>query len=179
MELTNRSLGLLVGLALLAAGLLAVIEMILAVTGQPGWVIDRGAWAQTAGQLQWGDRTLVIVALIAGVVGLVLALLQLWPLRPRLVPLASEEPDRRNAIDGRGLQELLRRAAVEDEDVLGADVAVRRRRAKVKVHAPPDADAKAVRARVGERLASRIDALGLRRRLSPRVKVERTRERVR
>lgn len=179
MELINRLLGLLLGLALLAAGVLVVVEAALALAGQPGWLADREAWGQAAGQLQWNDGNLVVVATILAVVGLALAVLQLWPARPRFIPLSPHGQDRKDMLNTRGLQELLRRAAAEDHDVMAADVGVRRRKAHVRVYAPADAKAKAVRGRVKEQLRARIDALDLKRRLSPRVRVRRSRERAR
>lgn len=179
MEVINRLLGLLLGLALLAAGLLIIVETAVVAAGRSGWLVDREVWGEAVGQLQWDDRNLVVVATIVAVLGLALALLQLWPARPRFLPLSPRGQARRDAIDGRGLQELLRRAAAQDHDVMKAYVAVRRRKAKVKVRTPSDADSKAVRARVKQQVRARVDALDLKRPISPRVKVERSRERVR
>lgn len=179
MELINRLLGLLVGLALLATGVLVVFETALAVAGRRGWLIDRDVWAESVGQLQWNDPGLVLGATIVAVAGFALALLQLWPARPRFVPISPHRADRRDAIGGRGLERLLQRAAAEDRDVLDADAVVRRRKATVRVRSPADADVKAVRARVKEQLQARIDALHFERPISPRVKVERSEERVR
>jgi hypothetical protein len=179
MAVINRLLGLLVGLALLAAGLILIAETALAAMGRAGWLVDRDALGDAAGQLQWADHTVVGVAAIVAVASLALALLQLWPARARPVAMSPHGADRRDAIAGKGLERLLRRAAAEDDDVVGADVAVRRRKAKVKVRVPADADARAVRMRVARRVQDRLDALGLERPISPRVKTQRSKERVR
>lgn len=179
MAVINRLLGLLVGLALLAGGLLLIVETALAAAGRAGLLADRNVLEDAARQLQWDDRNVVVVAAIVAVAALAVALLQLWPARARTIAMSPHGTDRRDAIDRKGLEKLLRRAGAEDHDVLGADVAVRRRKAKVKVRAPADADAGAVRTRVAEQLRARLDALQLEKPMSPRVTVKRSKERVR
>lgn len=179
MEVTNRIVGLLLGLAVLAAGVLTLVETVLAMINRPGWLIDRDRWEQIAADLRWDDPALILIATIVALVALALALLQLWPARPRFLPLNPHAEGRRDAIDGRGLQTLLRRAAAEDQDVVSADVTVRRRKAKVTVRSPADADVNSVRDRVAKQIGARIEALQLQQPMSPRVRVQRSRERVR
>lgn len=179
MNALNRLLGLLLGLLLLAVGALAIAETVLAALDRPGWLVGRGDWHGTLQGLTWQDRGLILTSAVALLAGLALLAVQLRSGTPSRIAVAQEDPDRRADIDGRGMRELLRRRAVEDEDVLGATARVRRRKARVTVDAPPDADAGEVKARVRQALRDRIDELELRKPLRPKVVVRRARERVR
>jgi hypothetical protein len=179
MNIVNRLLGLLVGLLLLAAGVVVVIEAVLALLDRPGWLVDRQAWDAFLLELAWDHRGLLVVAGLLVLAGVALLLLQLRSATPTAFRLAGEDPHRDVTVEGRGLQELLRRRAAEDEDVLSASVRVRSRNARVSVQVPPDADEDAVRDRVKEAVDARIADLGLERPLTSKVDAQRSRERVR
>lgn len=178
MRIVNRLLALVLGIGLLVVGLAAVGEALLAYLGrEPVLPHDRVATAlQGRG---WSDPLVVQVLAVAAVVGVLLVALQFVPRRPAALALSDESDDRRTQIDRRGLQNRLRRVAEADQDVLSATVRVRRRRARVRLSAPPDAAGKGVRARVRQALRTDVDGLGLRRRLRPTVRVRQARERVR
>ena len=63
MILVNRLLGLALGLALLTGGALIVGEVLLAITEQRPWVIDRTALDQQLSQLTWSDPRVLPTAL--------------------------------------------------------------------------------------------------------------------
>ena len=179
MNALNRLLGLLLGLLLLGLGIFAVVEAVVAELGRPGLLLERQAWDELLRGLTWESDWLMLTSTLVLLAGVALLAVQLWPGTPSRVPIAQSDADRRADIDGRGVQELLRRRAVEDEDVLGATARVRRRSARVRVQAPPDADASEVKDRVGQTLRERIDELGLESRLRTKVDVRRAKERVR
>jgi len=170
---------MLLGLALLAAGLLAVVETVLIFLGRPVWLVPHDQWAPALAELTWADRTLMVTAALLFLVGLLLVALQLWPGRPTALRMVEHRPNRLAALDGRGLQELLRRSAVEDEDVLDADVRVTRRAARVSVRIPQDASLGAVQSRTRERVQERVDGLQLQRSLKVAVRMDRSKARVR
>lgn len=170
---------MLLGLALLAAGLLAVGETVLAFLGRPAWLVPHDRWAPALAELRWTDRTLVVTAALLFLVGLLLIVLQLRPGRPKALRMVEHRPNRLAALDGRGLQELLRRSAVEDEDVLYADVRVSRRAARVSGRIPQDASVRAVQSRTRERVQERVDGLQLQRSLKVAVHMDRSKARVR
>lgn len=179
MSVLNRLLALLLGLFLLGVGVLASVESVLVGMDRPGWFLQRRAWDELLRGLTWEHRGLMLSAAFVLLVGIALLAVQLWPGTPSRLRLAKATPDRRATIDGRGLKEVLRRRAVEDEDVFVATVRLRRRRARVTVSAPPDAKGAEVRARVREKLRKRIDDLQLEKRLRVKVAVRRAKARVR
>lgn len=178
MRVVNRLLALALGAGLLVVGLVAVGEALLAYLGRDP-VVPHDRWAGALQGRAWSDPLVVQVLAVAALVGLLLAAVQLVPQRPTALALSDARDDRRTQVDRRGLQERLRRVAVADHDVLSARTRVRRRRARVTLWAPPDADAKAVRARVRHALRADVQALGMRHRLRPAVRVRQARERVR
>jgi hypothetical protein len=179
MNALNRLLGLLLGLALLAAAGILVVETVIAAMDRPGWLVDRQELDGLLRGLMWEDRGLVLTGALVVLAGLVLLAVQFWPGTPARIPVAQDDPNRRAGIEGRGMQELLRRRAMEDEDVLGASARVRRRTAQVTVDVPGDADGRELKTRVRQALRERIDELRLEKRLRTKVVVRRAKERVR
>lgn len=179
MRIINRLLGMLLGLALLAGGLLAVVETVLAFTQRPPWLVPYDQWTPVLADLTWDDRTLMAVAALLVLGGLLLVVLQLWPGRPIALRLVEDAPNRLAAMDSRGLQDLLRRSAVEDGDVIDADVRLSRRSARVSGRVPQDAKPRAVQARTRARLRERVGELNLKRPLKVKVRMERSKARVR
>lgn len=179
MNALNRLLGLLVGLTLLGAGLLLVVETVLSFLQHPAWLVPLDQWATEVSSLAWQDRTLMVAAVLCVVGGVGLITLQLWPARPAALRLIEQRVNRLAALDGRGLEELLRRAAVDDGDVLEAAVRVRRRTARVEGRVPQDAPVSAVRSRTRERLRASVRELRLERSLKVVVRMRRSKVRVR
>lgn len=177
MRLTNRLLALLLGLALGGAGGLAVAELVAGLTGRAPLLVPRGTWHQRLSALEWSDPALTGAAAGLVVLGLVLLLAQVVPRRPLELPLQPAE-DQEASIDRRGLQEVLRRVAIADPDVIGATVRVRRR-AKVRVQLPPKGERRAARDRLQQSLAAAVGELGLSKRLAVKVDARQGRERVR
>lgn len=179
MSVLNRLLALLLGLFLLGVGILASVESALVGMDRPGWFLQRRAWDELLHGLTWEHRGLILSAAVVLLVGIILLVVQLCPDTPSRLRLADATPDRRATIDGRGIKEVLRRGAVEDEDVLEATVRLRRRRARVTVSTAPEANGADVRARVHEKLRKRVDDLQLEKRLRVKVAVRRGKARVR
>lgn len=177
MRIVNRLLAFVVGLALAAAAVIAIVEIVVALSGRPPVLVARNRVASELGRLQWDDPRVVAVAVGMIVVGLLLLLVQLIPRRPIQLPLQGQ-PGRSAAIDRRGLQERLRHVALRDRDVVAAAVRVRRR-AKLRVSVPGDADRRDARRRVHERVTDAVGQLGLRRPLKVKVAVVEARERTR
>lgn len=179
MTVVNRLMGLLVGVVLLAGGLLLATETLLAFLQRPPWVVPYDQLAGVVSSLTWRDRTLTATAALIVLVGGALVILQLWPERPSRLPLVEERANRLAALDARGLQDLLRRSAVDDEDVLDAAVRVSRRTARVSGRAPRDARSRAVESRTRERVQALVDGLGLQRPLKVKVQIKHSKARVR
>jgi hypothetical protein len=171
----NRMLGLVLGLALLVAGVVTVVEVVAARLGRPPWVVPTSAWDQTLGALRW-DVTVLVAMLV---IGLVLLLLELWPRQPQVLPLQPASPDRTAAVDRRGLQEHLRQIVAEDPSVTTVRVQAGKRKVAVQAEVPPSEDVATVRQRLESRLTEALDRLDLQRPVRPTVQLDRGEERVR
>ncbi len=179
MTVVNRMLALVLGLALLVAGVVTVTEVVAARLGRPSWVVPTSAWDQTLGALRWDDSRVVMVLIALLVIGLLLLGLELWPRQPQVLALQPASPHRTAAVDRRGLQEHLRQIVAEDPSVTTASVQARKRKVAVRAAVPPSEDAAAVRQRLENRLTEALDRLDLQRRVRPTVQVDRGEERVR
>lgn len=178
MRVVDRLLALAFGVGFIVVGLAAAGEALLAYLARDP-VLPHDRWAGALQGRGWSDPVVVQVLAVAALVGLVIVALQFVPRRPAALALADASGDRRTSIDRRGLQDRFRRVAVGDQDVLSAAVRVRRRRVRATLWAPPDANSAVVRARVRHALRADIEALRMRRRLRPKVRVRHARERVR
>lgn len=92
MRALNRLLTLLLALALIAGGLLAVAEV-------AAWLLDRGPllvpagrWAARLRAARLDDRAVRAGLAVAGVAALALLVAEAWPWPRRRVPLAREGP---------------------------------------------------------------------------------------
>lgn len=179
MTILNRILGLLVGLVLLTGGLLLMAEAVLAYLGRRPWLAPSDEWAPAFSELSWQDPAVIVAAVLSVLVGLGILVLQLWPQRPAALRVVEDRANRLAALDGRGVQELLRRAAVDDDDVLHARVRLSRRTAKVSSRVPQDAPLRAVQSRSRMRVRARVDELQLQRPLRVKVRARRSKARVR
>ncbi|GAA4440468.1 DUF6286 domain-containing protein [Phytohabitans houttuyneae] len=82
MPIVNRIASLLLGLALLAAGLLAVVEAALVGLDRPALWVPRDDWYARLTTTGWRDSSVLFVAVVAGALGLLILLAQLRPWRP-------------------------------------------------------------------------------------------------
>lgn len=82
MRVLNRVASLLLALALLAGGLLALVEAVLVGLDQPALVIDREGWYETLTSTRFADGGFLAVAIGVGLLGLLILVLQLHRWRP-------------------------------------------------------------------------------------------------
>jgi hypothetical protein len=87
-----RLVALLLGLALAAAAVVAAIESVLLVAGQPSLVVPRTAWAHDLSRLGWDDTLLDVVAAGLVAVGVVILLVGLVPRRPSRILVGLPAP---------------------------------------------------------------------------------------
>lgn len=178
MAFVNRLLGVVLGLALVAAGVILVLETAWVAAGQPPLLVDRDRIGETLGgeQLTWASTLATGVLLGLVLVGLLLLVLQLVPRQP--TALAIDGADGRSAaVDRKALASQLRAAVTEDREVLGARSTVTKRKATVRARAVPGAETADVRSRLQETVGSTLAALQLDGRVRPTVSVSRSRER--
>lgn len=168
MRILNRLLGALFWLALAVGCVLAAVECVLALLDRPGWLVDRPQLGRDVTALAWDDTGVVAVAVVVLVVGLVLVVAQLVPRRPTHYRTDTGGEHRTVRLERRGVEQRLQRAAVDDNDVVGARARARRRRVRVRAHAL--GDRREVRERVQQRVAEAIEQLHLD--PAPRAKVD-------
>ena len=176
MALLNRLLGVLLGLAVAAAGVLVIVETVVAALGRPPLVVDRQLVHSTLSQLSWTDPLLLSLSVGLIAVGAVLLLLQLIPRRPATLPLRTYE-GRSAAVDRKALGGRLVEVAQRDRDVAGAKAKMTKRAAKLAVRAVPGADVAGVRDRVTTAVVGALESYELASNPKPKVSVSPTRAR--
>ncbi len=89
MRVTNRLLGILVGLALAAAGGFMAFETILAAAGQPFLVIPGRQWLTVLRHTKWSAATVIVVMAVIAAVGVVLLIAEARRWRRWRAPIAA------------------------------------------------------------------------------------------
>jgi hypothetical protein len=172
----NRLIAVLLGLALIAAGVILLLETALAGVNRPPLLIDRSLADSRLSELSWTDPEvdIALVALVA--LGALLLLVQLLPRQPYALPLRGDQ-GRQGEIERKPLAALLAARAERDSDVVRAQARVSRRKAQLRAWAVPGADIDAIRERLGQHVDKSLNAFQLARPLRTRVAVIQTRER--
>ena len=170
MRVLLRVLAPLLGIALAAAGVLVVIEVVAAWVRpgmEGGLVVPWPDWMVTLASVSWNQSPVPGIAIGVGVVGLLLIIVGLAA-RRREVRLEAPKADMTVTTSPRVLARLVGTRVRECDDVLSASVTVSTRRVAVTAlawhDAPPD-----LREVIVGRVRELLDELPLRRR--PRVAV--------
>lgn len=173
MALTRRILSILLALILLLGGILAAVEILLALLGQDPWLIPRDEWASRLREQTWDAPTVRAVLVGMVVVGLVLLVVGLSRGRPAALtlPARADGPAQVTVTASRrGIERSLEQAVRESDGITGAKVSVSRHTAKVhatsRTRAPGD-----LSAGVESALAGRLSELGLTDTLGTKVRV--------
>jgi hypothetical protein len=171
MRVLNRVLALLVSLAVIAVGVVVIIEVIAQRVGVDPVVVNWHATYRWAQRTSWNAGVVLLICVLLAVLGLALLAAQFKPRRPGRLPLRSDQPAIDLAITRRSLTSTIRGAVGDVNGVTDARVAVRRRRIRVRAHAraPHTADGAPTREAVTQAAQRRLDALQLRR--SPKLAV--------
>lgn len=173
MRTIDRLLALVLGLAVAAAGVILVAEVVLAVAGQPSWLVDRTALTAVTAS-EYSDPLLVTSSAVAVAVGLLLVILQMVPRRPRRLELANEQTPM--TVDRTGLQDLLRQTVESDPRVQDSSVRIRRR-AHVRARVAEDVDPQQAQADLERQATVALEALRLQQPLRTKMTVTRLAER--
>jgi hypothetical protein len=131
MRAFNRVLCALLAGLFLAAGVIAVIEIISAHTNNGSVVVDWPRFARALERNTWSDAGPKVAAVILIVVGVILVLLGLRRGQPAALELAGDGSGIEAATTRKSLQRLLRTVASESEGITGAKVRVKRRKVRV------------------------------------------------
>ncbi|QDB78376.1 hypothetical protein FE251_02530 [Georgenia wutianyii] len=174
MALLNRILSVLLALALLLGGLLAAVEIVLALLGRPSWVLPHEQWSTWLGEQTW-DTDPVRAGLVALAL---LGLLLLWPALRRGKPSALSLPPRSQGTPAgvsvsasrRGIETSLATAARRTSGVSAARAQVSRRRATVRARTATRSPG-TLHAEVSSAVTETLTDLGLAEVLRPRVTI--------
>jgi hypothetical protein len=127
---------IVVGAVLAAAAILTAAEIITALLDRSPLLLPIASLARLGRNTHWDHLTALITAGAAGAVGLLLVALALWPRRPKVIALASEDPDVVLGISQGGLRRHLAQAAEGVDGIARAKVKIRRRRIRVRAASP-------------------------------------------
>lgn len=165
-----RILALLLGLALAAAGVLIVLEVVVAWIrpAQDGLVVPWQSWRAALAEQTWADRPVLIVAICAAVVGLLLGLVALLAGR-RQIGLDSPAPAVTMSTTPSVVARLVGRHVRAADDIAAATVTASSRKITVRASGTAGASPEALRDVVHERVDTLLDGVPLRHR--PRVSV--------
>ena len=161
MKIVNRSLALLLALAVIAAAVILIIEVIAYRAGAHTAVVDWHRIYDWAARTSWGAWPIRTAGPVLAVIGLALLIAQIRRRRPERLAVASDSDATDAAITRRGVANSVRHAIDDLDGVSGARVEVRRRitvNARTRADQPmgePDLVAHTAR--------SAVDALQLRR----------------
>ncbi len=162
MRAVERLVVVLLAAALLAAGLVGLVEIGLAAADRPPWLLPRGAWATGVRDLDgWSDGSLRLPAIALVVAGAALVALALWPRRPELLLLGGAVEDHQDQVTRRGMEALIEESILADVEVRTASVKVGRRQVAATVSAVADSEPGAVRGRVTELVRRRLADTGV------------------
>lgn len=170
MRVLLRILAPLLGLAIAAAGVLVVIEVVAAWVRTPattGLLVPWPDWRASLDTLTWSDAPVPGIAIGVGVLGLLLVLLGLLA-RRRDVALTSPTPEVTVTTSPRVLARLVGRRVRATDGVAAASVTATGTKISVGAQAWNDASS-ALRSEVGTSVDALLDELPLARR--PRVAV--------
>lgn len=120
MRVANRLLSLLLGIVLLAGGLLIALEAVLAAAGQSTWLVPADQWYEFLTETLLGDTVVLVTALAVGVVGLVVLVVELRRWRPVRLPVHLEAADGDWWVARRSAERRLEGAAGKVSGVAGA-----------------------------------------------------------
>jgi hypothetical protein len=178
MRLLNRALALILAVALAAASIIVIIEVIAFAVHAPPVVVHWPTWYHWAGTTRWDTTAVRLWSIVLIAVGVLILALELKPRRITRLRLRSTGQATDAALTRGGLAGTLRAAATGIDGITSAAVTVRRRRARIsaKTAARGRAAAAALKPPLIQALHSRLDDLDLHR--VPRLKVRvRTRSR--
>lgn len=166
----TRVVSALLAIALLLGSLLAVVEIVTAALGRPPALVPYPEWTDWLRSHSWNDWMVNAVLIGLVVTGLLLLLLAFRRGKPAALPLTS----RSDAVDvtasRRSVEKALATAASRTTGVAEASASVGRRTARVTARAVSRSEP-GLRDSVESSVRSRLDALGVERRMRTRVKL--------
>lgn len=169
MALVNRIVVLVLLLGVVAAAVLAAMELVLAGLDQPPLLTSPDEVEDMLRQATWQDPTVQFATAVTGVAGLLLVLAQLKPRRPDTVEIEPLAEGRNIVLDRHGMEAELERRVVAHDDIVAAHVRWRRFRLRVRCDLYADAERRTAAQRIKQLVRDELQRQGVRR--PPRVMV--------
>lgn len=172
MRTVNRLMSFVLCLAVIAAGVAVVVEVVAQRAGAGPTLLDWPAAVRWAQRTTWGSAPIRLTSGVLVLGGLALLLAQLAARRPDRLAMRGDGTATDAAVSRRGLTRAVRGAVTGVDGIAGARVTVRRRR--IRVHAQTsvgesaqltavrDSTTRAARRRVDSLLLERPPALSVR-----------------
>lgn len=172
MRILNRLLALIVSLALIAVGVIVIIEVIAAQTNSKPVIINWHATLRWGQRNTWNHASVVLISAITAAVGLLLLVIQLWRRKPKRLGMVSGAATDA-AFTRKAVAVAIRAAVVDVEGIASCKVKVGRRRIRViaRSTATRAHTAKELEAAVEKAAAQQLESLHLRQRRRLRVSV--------
>jgi uncharacterized protein DUF6286 len=171
MRLLNRPLAFILAVALAAASVILIVEVIEFAMGSGPAIVHWTTWYHWAHTTKWNAQVIRVWSAILIVIGVFLLALELKPRRVTRLHLRSDNEATDAALTRSGLAGTLRTAATGIDGISGADVTVRRRRVRIvaKSAARGSAATRTLRQPVTRAVGDRLNSLNLQH--PPRLKV--------
>jgi Family of unknown function (DUF6286) len=131
MRIVNRPVAFLVAVAMLAAGVLLIVEVVGYAINSRHVLIDWMAWQRWAERTQWNQAVIKTWSIILIAVGLLLLIIELKPPKATRIPLQSDHAATDAAISRKGLARALEAAATDVDGVRTASITISRSKATV------------------------------------------------
>ena len=131
MRLLNRPLAFILAVALAAASVIVIIEVIAAAAHASPVVVHWPAWYHWARATRWDALVVRVWSAILIAVGVLILAIELKPRRIARLPLRPGDPATDAALTRSGLAGTLQAAATSIDGITSATATVRRRRARV------------------------------------------------
>lgn len=167
---TNRIVSALLAIALLVAGLVIAVEVVLAALDKEHWLLPHEDWARSARETAYSDRSAKIFFLLLALAGLALLLLELVRRRPPALRMAGRGSGLDADLDRRGIERWLSTRLADVEGAAGAKAKITRKAVEVKAQTP-QRDVADVQRRLERAAQDNLDQLDLAQPLSARAKV--------
>lgn len=135
MRILNRPLAFLLAVALLAASVILIIEVVAVLVHARPVVLDWHTWYRWAERTEWKRGVIRVWAVVLIVLGLLLLALQLKRRRPSRLAITADNESTDAAMTRRGLRDAARNAATSVDGVSSAAVTVTRRKLTINAAA--------------------------------------------
>jgi Family of unknown function (DUF6286) len=162
MKLVNRLLALLLSLAVVAAAVILIIEVIADRAGAAPVVLNWHRIYHWADTTSWAAGPIRAVSIVLVILGLGIVVAQLTPRRAEQLAVTSETDATDTAITRQGVAHRVRHAVTNVDGVDTASVAVGRRHIKVKARTRTDQPATVDRDTITRTAHTAVDSLHLR-----------------